>query len=147
LVSNQVSGKVLRRVDQASDCGTPKVGSFNKIEQRRLAAHVNLDLDCSLDHSKCVLGIRLRAVSTAETLDGLERFLVATATHEPPRRLWREKDEYHQWKLGRSDLVRICIGRVTHRKDPLKGKGTTPCPHIGSLVEGVARPRDDDATN
>lgn len=91
LVGNQVAGKVLRRVHQAGDdCSSP-ISAPEKVEEGRRAAQVSLNLNRSLNHGKMLLGIVLAFV--AEALDGLEGLFLASATHEPPRRLGSEEDE------------------------------------------------------
>lgn len=68
LVGNQVTSKVLRRVDQAGDDGSPKVSALEKIKDGGVSTLDRLDLDSTLHHGKGVvsLGLGLRA----ETFDG-----------------------------------------------------------------------------
>ena len=52
LVGNQVTGKVLRRVDQAGDDGSSYIGALEKVEESWGTAHLSFDLNGSFYHGK-----------------------------------------------------------------------------------------------
>ena len=52
LVRNEVTGKVLRGVHQASDGRAPKICALEQVKQARSSAQLGLDLDCALDHGE-----------------------------------------------------------------------------------------------
>jgi hypothetical protein len=98
-VRDEVTSKVLGRVDQAGDDCPPQIGALEKVKETGLSAGMLLNRNRPLDHGKGVLCIRLRSVPTTETLDGLECLLFATSAHEPPRRLGCEEDKDHEGSL------------------------------------------------
>jgi len=90
LVGNQVTSKVLRGVDQASDDGSPQIGALEKIEQGRLA-EAALNLYGPLDHGELLSSVVLGLVTKA--FDRSEGFLLASFADEPPWRFGSEKGE------------------------------------------------------
>lgn len=90
LVSNQVTRKVLRCVDQAGDDGSSQVSSLEQVKKGRRSSHLSLDLDGSLHHGQGLLGC---LIFVTETLDGAESILLAPAADEPPWRLGGQETE------------------------------------------------------
>lgn len=54
LVGNQVTSKVLRRVNQAGNNCPSQVSALEKIKKCGSTAHLFLDLNGTLHHGKCV---------------------------------------------------------------------------------------------
>jgi len=108
LVGDQVSGKVLRRVDQAGDDCAAKIGALPEIQERSGAADVCLDLDRALDHGECFVGALLGVV--AEAFDGSQGFFFAAAADEPPWRFGGEEEEDKEGELVQLVWVGSGIG-------------------------------------
>jgi hypothetical protein len=89
LVGDQVSGEVLRCVDQACDESSAEIGAFPEVEERRATAGVGLDLDCTFHHSEGLVGVSL--VVVAKAFDRTHCLLLATTTKQPPGRLGCEE--------------------------------------------------------
>jgi hypothetical protein len=100
LVGDQVSGKVLRCVDQAGDYCAAEIGALPEVQERSGTADVRLNLDRTLDHRECLVGTLLGVV--AEAFDGSQGFVFAAAADEPPRRLGGEEEEDEEGELWRS---------------------------------------------
>ena len=66
LVGNQVTGKVLRGVYQASDDCSSEIGALDEVHQGRVATKLLLDFDRSLNHSQGLGGIA--GLGVTETL-------------------------------------------------------------------------------
>lgn len=103
LVGNQVTSKVLRRVHQAGDNCSPQIGTLNKVEEGRGTALLHFDLNGSLHHGKCLVG--MLCGFTTEALDGAKGLLFASVTDKPPRRFGGEEDEDQEGGLDESALV------------------------------------------
>jgi hypothetical protein len=67
LVSDQVTSKVLRRVDQASNDRSSQVSTLDKVKQRRVTALLLLNLNSTFHHGKLLVSYLL--VITSEALD------------------------------------------------------------------------------
>jgi hypothetical protein len=98
LVCDQVSGKVLRSVDQAGDDCAAKIGALPEIQERSGAADVCFNLDRTLDHGECFVGALLGVV--AEAFDGSQGFFFAAAADEPPWGFGGEEEEDEQGELS-----------------------------------------------
>ena len=146
LVGNQISGEVLRCVDQASDGCTAEIGALPQVEERWVTANVCFDLDGTLHHGKGFVGAVFSVV--AEALDGSQGFLFAAATDEPPWRFGSEEKEDEKWNLCKLISIDRCLGGIeTYREDPLKSGRHSPAPLVVTLVVGVGDSGDNDASN
>ena len=99
LVGDQVSGEVLRCVDQAGDDRAAEIGALPEVQERSGAADVCFDLDRALDHGECFVGALLGVV--AEAFDGSQSFFFAAAANEPPWRFGGEEEEDEEGNLWR----------------------------------------------
>jgi len=124
LISNQVTGEILRRVHEADDEGSSQVGALEEIEKGRCPAQLSFNFDGSFNHSKCIL-ITLYGFTT-QALDGAKSFLFASAANEPPRGLGSEEDDYQKW-----GLEEVSSRRSKARKKGLTGK--SHCKARGNL--------------
>lgn len=100
LVSDQVTSKVLRGVDQASNDCPSQVGTLDKIEQRRVATLLFLNLNSTLHHGKLLVSYLF--VITSEALNRTQCLLFATFADEPPWRLGGEEHENQERGLQAS---------------------------------------------
>jgi hypothetical protein len=100
LVGDQVSGKVLRCVDQAGDDRAAEIGALPQVQERSGAANVGFNLDRALDHRERFVGALLGVV--AEAFDRSQGFFFAAAADEPPWRFGGEEEEDEEGELWRS---------------------------------------------
>jgi hypothetical protein len=78
LVGDQVSGEVLRCVDQACDDRSAEIDTLPEIKKRRATASVGFDFDGTFHHGESFVSTNLGVV--AKAFDASQCFLLATAT-------------------------------------------------------------------
>lgn len=110
LVGDQVTGKVLRCVDQAGDDRAAEISTLPEVQERSGTTNVCFNLNCTLNHRKRFIGALLGVV--AEALDGSQGFFFATAADEPPWRFGGEEEENKEWDLQKLVWYRSGLGDI-----------------------------------
>lgn len=101
LVRNQVTRKVLRRIDETGDDCSSAIGTLPEIEKCGITACFLFDLDSTLDHGERLVGLFFGF--GAQAFDGFQGLFFAAATDEPPGGFWGEEKEDHEGGLDMID--------------------------------------------
>lgn len=97
LVRDQVTRKVLRRIDQAGNDCPSAIGTLPEVEKCGVTACFLFDLDCTFDHGEGLVGLFFGF--GAEAFDGFQGFFFAAAADEPPGGFGGEEEEDHEGSL------------------------------------------------
>jgi hypothetical protein len=115
LVGNQITGKVLRGVNQTGDNGLSQVGALEKMEECRFSTHLGINSCGSSDHSSRHFAFLDRFL--AESFDRFKSLLSAADANQPPWRFRCKEHEDQKRSLNRlADYCRYRIGRRASRE-------------------------------
>ena len=114
LVSDQIAGKVLRRIHQAGNDCAPTIASLKQVEKARLTTVREFNLSGALHHGECFCVFLVGA--TAQALDRTKGLLLAAVADEPPRGFGGEEDKNQKWGLCGLALVPARGGKMHSRE-------------------------------